>query len=139
MLKNKGASSNVTNCVTAIENTGLKRSFSRCKSYISNALQFCKSPTSNHVKVCKAMLTSISLATSECDLEAQQGNPASEYCKTISQPKRSKGSCKPGQFSGQIPGSSSIPACVLCCPSEYTIKDTSIAFLPIHQTKSELS
>ena len=107
----QGASSKVTDCVTAIANTGLKRAFARCKSYITNALQFCKSPSSKHVKVCKAMLTSISLAKNECDLEAQQRKPARDICKTISQPKKSKASCKPGQLFGQIPGSSSTPVC----------------------------
>ena len=107
----QGASSKVTDCVTAIANTGLKRAFARCKSYITNALQFCKSPSSNHVKVCKAMLTSISLAKNECDLEAQQRKPARDICKTISQPKKSKANCKPGQLFGQIPGSSSTPVC----------------------------
>ena len=107
----QGASSKVTDCVTAIANTGLKRAFARCKSYITNALQFCKSPSSKHVKVCKAMLTSISLAKNECDLEAQQRKPARDICKTISQPKKSKANCKPGQLFGQIPGSSSTPVC----------------------------
>ena len=107
----QGASSKVTDCVTAIANNGLKRVFARCKSYINNVLQFCKSPSSNHVKDCKAMLTSINLARNECDLEAEQRKPARDICKTISQPKKSKANCKPGQLFGQIPGSSSTPVC----------------------------
>ena len=107
----QGASSKVTDCVTAIAKTGLKRAFPGCKSDISKARKVCKRPSSNDVKDCKAMLTSISLATTECDLEAEQRKPARDICKTISQPKKSKANCKPGQLFGQIPGSSSTPVC----------------------------
>ena len=107
----QGASSKVTDCVTAIAKTGLKRAFPGCKSDISKARKVCKRPSSNDVKDCKPMLSSISLATTECDLEAEQGNPARDICKTISQPKKSKANCKPGQLFGQIPGSSSTPVC----------------------------
>ena len=107
----QGASSKVTDCVTAIAKTGLKRAFPGCKSDISKARKVCKRPSSNDMKDCKAMLTSISLATTECDLEAEQRNPARDICKTISQPKKSKANCKPGQLFGQIPGSSSTPVC----------------------------
>ena len=103
----------VTNCIVNIAKTGIKRSFSKCKAYIKEIMQFCRSTNGKktHKDACQSASMSISIAINECDVLAEKRKPVTELCKTLIPPKTSKSSCKAGQLFGQVPGSSTTPVC----------------------------
>ena len=103
----------VANCVVNIAETGIKRSFSKCKAYIKEIKQFCHSTSGKktHKDTCQSASMSISIAINECDVLAEKETPVTELCKTLVSPQTSKSSCKAGQLFGQVPGSSTTPVC----------------------------
>ena len=103
----------ITDCVTSIAKTGIKRAFPKCKAYIKQVTEFCRSPNGKktRAKDCKSVSVSISIAIDECDVLAQKRKPVTELCKALVPPKMSKANCKPNQLFGQVPGGSTTPMC----------------------------
>ena len=106
----------ITDCVTSIAKTGIKRAFPKCKAYIKQVTEYCRSPNGKktRAKDCKSVSVSIGIAIDECDVLAQKRSRKSavtELCKTLVPPKKSKADCKPNQLFGQVPGSSTTPRC----------------------------
>ena len=103
----------ITDCVTSIAKTGIKRAFPKCKAYIKQVTEFCRSPNGKktRAKDCKSVSVSIRIAIDECDVLAQKRKPVTELCKTLVPPKKSRADCKPNQLFGQVPGGSTTPMC----------------------------
>ena len=106
----------ITDCVTSITKTGIKRAFPKCKTYIKQVAEFCRSPNGKktRAKDCKSVSVSIRIAIDQCDVLAQKRSrkPAvTELCKTLVPPKKSKANCKPSQLFGPVPGTSTTARC----------------------------
>ena len=103
----------ITDCVTSIAKTGIKRAFPKCKTYMKQVTEFCRSPNGKktRAKDCKSVSVSIRIAIDECDVLAQKRKPVTQLCKTLVPPKKSKANCKPNQLFGQILGGSTTPMC----------------------------
>lgn len=106
----------ITDCVTSIAKTGIKRAFPKCKAYIKQVTEFCRSPNGKktRAKDCKSLSVSIGIAIDECDVLAQKRSRKSavtELCKTLVPPKKSKADCKPNQLFGQVLGGPTTPMC----------------------------
>ena len=104
----------VTNCVSLIAQSGVKRAFSKCKTHLQEAVKFCKSTAAkkSHKTVCEKMLVGVSITVDECEVQAKKFKKPSELCAAIVPKKKSKADCKAGQLFAQLPGGSSEPVCI---------------------------